>query len=126
MVSQVTYILELARTLGSMPRVHQGVKTPEDKASNIYKPKQTENRAITQSNKIQKKTTPIGGNIVFTLCNTEKVRNPRTADPDKDSKIIDPPDKDPDPDTLKFPGYPIRSRPIKSSVIMKSDYNQGT
>ena len=23
---------------------------------------------------------------------------------------MDPPDKDPDPDTLKFPGYPIRPR----------------
>ncbi|KAF2560302.1 hypothetical protein F2Q70_00015444 [Brassica cretica] len=36
---------------------------------------------------------------------------PRTPDPDKDSKIMDPPDKDPDPDTLKLPGYPIRPRP---------------
>ncbi|KAF3513976.1 hypothetical protein F2Q69_00005651 [Brassica cretica] len=25
---------------------------------------------------------------------------------------MDPPDKDPDPDTLKLPGYPIRPRPI--------------
>ncbi|KAF3514241.1 hypothetical protein F2Q69_00004106 [Brassica cretica] len=33
---------------------------------------------------------------------------PRTPDPDKDNKIMDPPDKDPDPDTLKLPGYPIR------------------
>ncbi|WZZ89277.1 hypothetical protein YC2023_117856 [Brassica napus] len=30
---------------------------------------------------------------------------PRTPDPDKDNKIKDP------PDTLKFPGYPIRHRP---------------
>ncbi|KAH0858363.1 hypothetical protein HID58_086624 [Brassica napus] len=37
---------------------------------------------------------------------------PRTPDPDKDSKIMDPPDKDPDLDTLKLPGYPIRLRPI--------------
>ncbi|KAF3547063.1 hypothetical protein DY000_02005230 [Brassica cretica] len=36
---------------------------------------------------------------------------PRTPDPDKDSKIMDPPDKDPDPDILKLPGYPIRPRP---------------
>ncbi|KAF2590831.1 hypothetical protein F2Q70_00038997 [Brassica cretica] len=36
---------------------------------------------------------------------------PRTPDPDKDNKIMDPPDKDPDPDTLKLPGYPIRLRP---------------
>ncbi|KAF8117281.1 hypothetical protein N665_0011s0006 [Sinapis alba] len=38
-------------------------------------------------------------------------RYPRTPDPDKDSKIMDPPDKDPDPDTSKYPGYPIRSMP---------------
>uniref|UniRef100_A0A0D3E7U4 Sulfotransferase domain-containing protein n=1 Tax=Brassica oleracea var. oleracea TaxID=109376 RepID=A0A0D3E7U4_BRAOL len=37
---------------------------------------------------------------------------PRTPDPDKDSKILDPPDKDPDLDTLKLPGYSIRLRPI--------------
>ncbi|KAF3540962.1 hypothetical protein F2Q69_00018998 [Brassica cretica] len=36
---------------------------------------------------------------------------PRTLDPDKDSKIMDPPDKDPDPNTLKLSGYPIRPRP---------------
>ena len=36
---------------------------------------------------------------------------PRTPDPDKDSKIMDPPDKDPDPDTLKLPQYPIHPRP---------------
>ena len=36
---------------------------------------------------------------------------PRTPDPDKDSKIMDPPDKNPDPDTLKLPGYPIRPWP---------------
>ncbi|WZZ64525.1 hypothetical protein YC2023_075895 [Brassica napus] len=35
---------------------------------------------------------------------------PRTPDPDKDSKIMDPPDKDPDPDTLKLPGYPIPTK----------------
>ena len=34
---------------------------------------------------------------------------PKTPDPDKDSKIMDPPDKDSDPDTLKLLGYPIRS-----------------
>uniref|UniRef100_A0A0D3DTC1 CCHC-type domain-containing protein n=1 Tax=Brassica oleracea var. oleracea TaxID=109376 RepID=A0A0D3DTC1_BRAOL len=35
---------------------------------------------------------------------------PRTPDPDKDSKIMDPPDKDPDPDPdiLKLSGYLIR------------------
>ena len=32
---------------------------------------------------------------------------PRTPDLDKDSKIMDPPDKNPDPDTLKLSGYPI-------------------
>ena len=36
---------------------------------------------------------------------------PRTPDPDKDSKIMDSLDKDPDLDTLKLPRYPIRSRP---------------
>ncbi|KAF3550254.1 hypothetical protein DY000_02010375 [Brassica cretica] len=36
---------------------------------------------------------------------------PRTPNPDKDSKIMDPPDKDPDSDNLKLPGYPIRIRP---------------
>ncbi|WZZ60052.1 hypothetical protein YC2023_060159 [Brassica napus] len=36
---------------------------------------------------------------------------PRTPDPDKGSKIMDPPDKDPNPDTLKLPGYPICPRP---------------
>ena len=35
----------------------------------------------------------------------------RTPDPDKDSKIMDPPDKDSDPDNLKLSGYPIRLRP---------------
>ena len=35
----------------------------------------------------------------------------RTPDPDKDSKIIDPLDKDPDPDTLKLLRYPICPRP---------------
>ncbi|KAF2582329.1 hypothetical protein F2Q68_00006897, partial [Brassica cretica] len=37
---------------------------------------------------------------------------PRTPDPDKDSKIMDPPDKNPDPDSLKLPGYPIHLRPV--------------
>ena len=37
---------------------------------------------------------------------------PRTPDPDKDCKIMDLPDKDPDPDTLKLLGYPIHLRPI--------------
>ncbi|WZZ90612.1 hypothetical protein YC2023_119191 [Brassica napus] len=36
---------------------------------------------------------------------------PRTPDPDKDSKLMDPPDKDPDLDILKFFGYPICLRP---------------
>ena len=40
---------------------------------------------------------------------------PRTPDPDKDSKIMDPPDKDPDPDILILPGYPIRLRPTHNS-----------
>ncbi|KAF3587313.1 hypothetical protein F2Q69_00027697 [Brassica cretica] len=31
---------------------------------------------------------------------------------------MDPPDKDPDPDTLKFPGYPIRSRPSAGRTYM--------
>ncbi|KAG5389888.1 hypothetical protein IGI04_031429, partial [Brassica rapa subsp. trilocularis] len=30
----------------------------------------------------------------------------------KDSNIMDPPDKDPDPDTLKLSRYPIRPMPI--------------
>ena len=39
---------------------------------------------------------------------------PRTPDPDpdKDNKIMDPSAKDPDSDTLKLPGYPIRPRPV--------------
>ncbi|KAF2582872.1 hypothetical protein F2Q68_00001369 [Brassica cretica] len=32
-------------------------------------------------------------------------------DSDKDSKTMDPSDKDPDPDILKLAGYPIRPRP---------------
>ena len=42
---------------------------------------------------------------------------PRTTDPDKDNKIIDPPNKD--TDTLKFSKYPIRSRPTISYKIKK-------
>ncbi|WZZ69855.1 hypothetical protein YC2023_081225 [Brassica napus] len=38
---------------------------------------------------------------------------PRTSNPDKDSKITDPPDKDLDPDTLKLSGYLIRPMPSK-------------
>ena len=37
---------------------------------------------------------------------------PRTSDPDKDSKIMDPADNNPDPDILKLLGYPIRLRPM--------------
>ena len=37
------------------------------------------------------------------------LRYPKTLDPDKDSKIMNPPDKD--PDNLKLLGYPIRPRP---------------
>ena len=37
-------------------------------------------------------------------------RYPRTSDPDKDSKIMDPVDNDPDPDILKLFGYLIRPR----------------
>ncbi|WZZ47936.1 hypothetical protein YC2023_048043 [Brassica napus] len=40
---------------------------------------------------------------------------PRTPDPDKDSKIMDPSDKDPDPDILKLSGYPIRPWPSNHS-----------
>ncbi|WZZ87416.1 hypothetical protein YC2023_115995 [Brassica napus] len=36
---------------------------------------------------------------------------PRIPNPDNDSKIMDTPDKDPDPDTLKLFGYPIRPMP---------------
>ncbi|WZY69411.1 hypothetical protein YC2023_001651 [Brassica napus] len=42
---------------------------------------------------------------------------PRTPDLDKDNKIMDPPDKDSDPDILKLSGYPIRYKPICSTVI---------
>ena len=42
---------------------------------------------------------------------------PRTPYPDKDSKIMDPPYKDQDPDTLKLSGYPIRLMPkIKYNI----------
>ncbi|WZZ63793.1 hypothetical protein YC2023_075163 [Brassica napus] len=38
-----------------------------------------------------------------------------------DSKITDPPDKDPDPDILKLPGYPICPRPTKHASIGTAD-----
>ncbi|KAF2536936.1 hypothetical protein F2Q68_00019584 [Brassica cretica] len=44
---------------------------------------------------------------------------PRTLDPDKDSKIMDPPDKDPDPDTLKLSGYLILPRPSAGCFALK-------
>lgn len=37
---------------------------------------------------------------------------PRTPDSDKDSKNMDPSDKDPYLNTLKYSGYPNRHRPI--------------
>ena len=46
---------------------------------------------------------------------------PRTPDPDKDSKIMDPRNKDLAPDTLKLPGYPIRPRPslvVKDTTVL--------
>ena len=47
---------------------------------------------------------------------------PRTPDPDKDNKIMDPSDKDPDPDTLKLLGYPIRLRPIINYCIKQKKF----
>ena len=38
---------------------------------------------------------------------------PRITDPDKDSKIMDP------PDTLKLPGYPIFPRPTTDHVYCR-------
>ncbi|WZZ86988.1 hypothetical protein YC2023_115567 [Brassica napus] len=45
---------------------------------------------------------------------------PRTPDPDKDNKIMDPSDKNPDLDTLKLSGYPIRPRPTSIGVIWRN------
>ena len=37
---------------------------------------------------------------------------------------MDPPDKDPDPDTLNLPGYPIRPRPTCRAVkIILTDFD---
>ena len=39
---------------------------------------------------------------------------------------MDPPDKDPDPDTLKLPGYPIRLRPNSRCTYPIDDDNAGS